>query len=163
MCPYFYRLSVAVLTFIIGFGVTSLRNTFYPPTLNIGGETPLLTELMAVEEDWHQASVRHERPILERVLADEFTNIDQCSQQTDKVQFIRMTMGEYIRGAAYSFDNPQVQSSTPDKVTIEIGKTWMAPGYGNYHFRDIDTFIRRDGRWQVASSDTATLSSAACR
>jgi hypothetical protein len=157
MNSYLHRVGIAVITFAMGIGLAGLRHPPRKPVFEAEFETPLIQNLVEVEQQWHQAGIKNDRATLEWVLADEFTNIDQTGAETDKAGFIQMIMWEGIPDAVYSFDHPRLTSLSRTMVTMEIGKEWSAPGYATFHYRDIDTFIKREGRWQVVSSDSASL------
>ena len=155
MRHYLFLISVAIFTCLLGVGMNGLWSTRPHPTITTS-EALLLSELLAVEDEWHQAREARDQSTLRRVLADEFINIDEHGEKTDKAGYIEMVMKQRVSGV-FHYEQPRVTISMEDGATLEVTKMWRAPGYAGVASRDIDRFVKREGRWQVISSDSASL------
>ena len=159
MYQYLARIVLAVMTFSLGVGATdALRALTKAPRQLIfvtAHDAALLSELMQIEAEWHEAQAQGDRHVMNRLLADEFTNIDPFGEETTRAQFVPLVVRGKVWNQNYELGLPEIVEMGADRVSIELDKTWSAPGYHKLHFRDIDTFIKRDGRWQVIRSDSA--------
>jgi ketosteroid isomerase-like protein len=114
-------------------------------------------ELIKLENDWNNALVKRDVGALGRILADDWTGMDADGAVVTKAQALaNLKSGE-------------------DAFTSAVGDEWRARVYGDAavvlgrwtvkeqykgkdvsgQYRSVDTWIRRDGRWQcVASAGT---------
>lgn len=151
------RLTIALLTFTAGVGLTNLAPGGKTQTSTISlREHALVSELIAAEDALHAARLANDRAALQHVLADEFINIDQYCVRSDEAGFIRFVLRERFPRESYTASVPTLVHHDGDKATIEVDKIWWDARSGRVHFRDIDTFVRRDGRWQMLYSDSAS-------
>lgn len=150
------RLTIALLTFTIGVGLTNLSPGYKQQTAISIYEQALVSELLAAEDALHAARLANDPVALERWLAEEFINIDQYGQRTDKAGYIGFVMKERYPRENYTAGVPTIVSRNGETVTIEVDKIWWDKRSGRVHFRDIDTFIRRNGQWRMLASDSAT-------
>ena len=114
-------------------------------------------ELIKLENDWNNALVKRDVAALSRIVADDWTFIDDEGTVITKAQSLaNLKSGE-------------------DAFTSAVGDEWKVRVYGDAavvlgrwtvkeqykgkdvsgQYRSVDTWIRRDGRWQcVASAGT---------
>lgn len=152
------RLTIALLTFSFGVGLAGLLSPDPQKQVLVSAKNAaIVSELLAVEDDLHVARIKNDRATLEQLLADEFINIDQLGRQSDKSGYIGFVMKEQYARESYSSGVPTVVGNDGETVTIEIDKIWWDQRSGTLHFRDIDTFTRQNGHWQLIASDSATF------
>ncbi|MEJ7617674.1 MAG: nuclear transport factor 2 family protein [Pyrinomonadaceae bacterium] len=152
------RLTIALLTFSFGVGFTNLVSSSpQAQVFNSAKNAAIISELLAVEKDLHVARIENDRTTLERLLADDFINIDQFGRQTNKSGYIGFVMKERFARESYTTGVPTLVSGDDETVTIEIDKIWWDQQSGTVHFRDIDTFTRQNGHWQMLASDSVTF------
>ena len=111
-----------------------------------------LKEVMEVEQRWHQAMRDGDRVALNEVLADEFRNVSPLGRVDGKVTFV-----ENARPIPFEVttENPAILRIQGSTVTITLTKTYYVQGQEPHSTLDTDTFIWRDGRWQVSYSQSS--------
>jgi ketosteroid isomerase-like protein len=120
---------------------------------------PVLSDqqiLMQLEQDWDKAFLRNDVRFIENVLADEFIATYDDGGRGDKAK-------ELSLAAAF---NQKIDSSIVNDFTVKVyGDTavvWFSrhiagPSKGQQlelHFRYIDVFVYRAGRWQCVASQS---------
>jgi len=129
------------------------------PTGTSGSSMAEADALVALEREWGEAVVAKNLSTLDRIMADDFTEVDPAGQTRGK----QASMDE-VRGGELVFE-----SYTPNDVTSRVyGDTAIVTGMsvikatyrgedisGNYRWTD--TFVKRDGRWQAVASQATRV------
>lgn len=137
--------------------VGSSANTNSTNSNSQANSDAVLKELTELESKWKEASAKGDTATLQEVFADEFTNADENGKTYNKAEWINALKG----------GNPLLKSRTiSDTKLVSFGGETATMTY-NVHLtytkgrdkraRDTDTFVKRDGRWQVVASQS-TLS-----
>ncbi len=106
--------------------------------------------LISIKRQWAEAIIASDPEANRRILADEFVNTDPQGQTTNREQFIQQ-LGQPSPGATYSIDEPRLISHNPAAAIMTYIVTFKYQG-NSQRIRDTDTFVKRDGRWQIVSS-----------
>lgn len=156
MRTFAIKLIIALLTFSCGLGLTQLISPSHP-TLKIATENPaLLHELIEAEAIWQQALLNDDAVLLDRILADDFVNIDPYGDTDAKAAYSRLVIEpQRYRLSAVSFDEPRLLiAERQNEARLEIGKTLVIRNWGTLHLRDVDTLRKENGRWRFVGSDS---------
>ena len=116
-------------------------------------------ELMAVEREWLDATKSRDAARLNQILADEFVEIDPAGMARTKQEAIAsVTSGDLVFD---SFTIGDVKPRVYGNTAVLVGTSTVT---GKYKGEDIsgtyrwtDTFVRRNGRWQVVSSQATQV------
>jgi ketosteroid isomerase-like protein len=109
--------------------------------------------LKAAEHQWSEAFKNRDKLALDRILADDFIFTDNEGQIHDKADYVKGAT-ELIKVESYSLDD--LATRAVDAVGIVTGR-WTGKVTVNGktaggEFRFTDTFVNRQGRWQVLAS-----------
>jgi ketosteroid isomerase-like protein len=111
-------------------------------------------ELIKLENDWSNASVKRDAAVLGRLLADDWTNIDPDGTVVTKTQFL----------ADHKSGVDVVSSAVADEMKVRVygdaavvlgrwtGKEQYKGKDVSGQYRFIDTWIKKDGRWQCVAT-----------
>jgi ketosteroid isomerase-like protein len=104
-------------------------------------------------EAWDDAIVRKDRSAIETNMSADFRGIDGSGAVTDKAAFVEGLVAPKLEIDPYGVDDFDVRLF--GDVALLSGRTRMTGRYEGKpfasHYRYIDTYVRRDGRWRVAS------------
>ncbi len=117
--------------------------------------------LISIKRQWAEAIIASDPEANRRILADEFVNTDPQGQTTNREQFIQQ-LGQPSPGATYSIDEPRLISHNPTTAIMTYVVTFKYRG-NTQRIRDTDTFVKRDGRWQIVSSASSPTAGGARR
>ena len=141
---------VAVSSFV--FGQTTGRR--------MSRDARIRQELIRLEEEWHNAYVRHDPAPLERILADEYIAISSNGGSYNKTQTIE---GLRADTATYEYSTPyDMDFRFYGNVVVVIGRTRERGRNVNgteftAEYRWTDVFVRRQGRWQCVAAQVARV------
>jgi len=115
--------------------------------------------LLAAEDALSAAFLHADVAALERQLTDDFTLINGRGEVDTKASTIADLRGGAVRYTRFANREQQVRMLGPD-AAIVIGITTLAGHAGERSFdaqvRFTDTFVRRDGRWQLAAGQASS-------
>jgi hypothetical protein len=118
--------------------------------------------LIKLEKDWWEAFKNRDKTALEGILADEFFGIDNdAAKPTNKREWIDRTVNGESRVESYSIEHFEVRV-VADTAVVAVRYSLRRTVKGvehSEHCVDMDTFVRRNGRWQALG--TAEVSVAA--
>ena len=114
--------------------------------------------LSSQERVWAEAYKNRDRNALNAVLADEFIFTDDEGHVYDKAQYVAAVM-DVVRVESYSVDDTKIQSFGDTGVVVGrwSGKMSIDGKDASGAFRFTDTFVRRNGQWQVVASQDTRL------
>lgn len=112
-----------------------------------------VAELTAQAERWDQAIVRKDRAAIEANMADDFRQIDGAGNVETKASFVDDLMSPDLQIDPYTVDDFEVRLY--GDTALLSGRTRMTGRYQGRpfatHYRYIDVYVRRDGRWRIVS------------
>ena len=127
----------------------------------VASEGALFTDeqvLRLIEREWEDANKSKDKAWFERAFADEYTSINSRGKMVNKTEDIADALSNTDTITSDELSNMKVRVSGDAATVIGrlhlVGKDKTGNFDRNYMFTD--TFIRRDGRWQVVSTQ-ATL------
>ncbi len=120
-------------------------------------EDGALIQLIALENQWNQAAAAGDSATLQKVLADEFTNTDQSGKTDNKAQYIYWTKGGEPEWKSWKISETKLVSFGGDTATMAYTIVYTLKHGGPDRLRDTDTFVKRDGRWQIVASQSTDL------
>jgi len=126
------------------------------PTSATSEEVALL-QLISLEYQWKQANASGDLTTLQRVFADEFTNVDFNGKTYNKAQWIAEFKGGEPEMKDWTISEQKLTSLGAQTATMTFTIAYGLKRGGQERSRDTDTFVRRDARWQVAASQSTPL------
>jgi hypothetical protein len=111
-----------------------------------------LRELLAVERQWKNAKASGNLAVLRGVFADTFTNTDNEGRTYNKSDWIAQFRGGDPSLKGWKITEPKLVSYGGNTATITFTITTDSE-----QLKDTDTFVKRDGRWQVIGSQSTPL------
>ena len=117
-------------------------------------------ELIKLEEEWHNAYVRHDAAPLEKILADEYIAVGGGGNVSTKAQSIA---GLKADGSTYEYSTPyDMDFRFYDDTVVVIGRTrekGKAPNGTEFsvEFRWTDVFVKKNGRWQCVAAQVVRV------
>jgi len=115
--------------------------------------------LRHIEREWEDANKNKDKAWLERNLADEYTAINSRGKMFNKTEDIADTLSNADTIMSGELSNMQERGHGDTAVVTgrlhRIGKDKNGSFDRNYIFTD--TFIKRDGRWQVISTQSTLV------
>lgn len=114
--------------------------------------------LLQQERAWTEAFKQRDRAALERILAADFSFTDDGGVVYNKDQYVEAVM-QVIRVDAYEIDDLKARVYGEAGVVTGrwTGRLTIDGKDASGAFRFTDTFIRRQGRWQVVASQDTRL------
>jgi hypothetical protein len=107
----------------------------------------VLDTLRGIERQWKAAKVTANVSVLQRVFADDFVNIDPDGKISTKAEWIEMLRGSPMTQSEAVIGQTKLLSYSGNIATLQL----FLP---NVREVDIDVFVKRQGRWQVLSSQS---------
>jgi len=117
-------------------------------------------ELIKLEEEWHNAYVRHDAEPLERILADEYIAVGGNGSSSSKAQSIE---GLKADKSTYEYSTPyDMDFRFYGDTVVVIGRTKEKGKAQNgsefsVEYRWTDVFVKRKGRWQCVAAQVARV------
>lgn len=120
-------------------------------------------ELRRLEDEWLNSYLRGDRAAFDRIVADDFTGTDESAKVRNKTQereLVQVQPGAAAAGVTLT--NEEVQIRVYGETAIAIGRIVskvQSGGQANINFqsRFTDTFLKRQGRWQVVARHYSRL------
>ncbi len=117
--------------------------------------------LLSLKRQWTEAIINADVAANERILANEFVNTDPQGQTVDRATFIG-ALGQPAPGATYTIDEPRLINHSPTSAIMTYIIA-IKHQRRTERWRDTDTFVKRDGRWQIVSSASSPATGGARR
>jgi ketosteroid isomerase-like protein len=139
---------------------TSTTNT----TTTAGGAVE--SDLMQMERDWAKAVTGHDVDGIKRIEADDFAFVDPSGTIGGQADDVKDAENKSMTVGSWDINDMKVHVYSDDVATV-TGRTTLKNGKykgkdgkemdisGDYNF--IDTYVKRNGRWQVVASAAVKL------
>ncbi|MGB7068149.1 MAG: nuclear transport factor 2 family protein [Pyrinomonadaceae bacterium] len=126
---------------------------------NGGNAIPDENVLRHIEREWEEATKNKDKAWFERNLADEYTATNGLGKRFNKTEDIADTLSNTDTITSSELSNMQVRVHGDMGVVTgrlhRVGKDKNGAFDRNYMFTD--TFVKRDGRWQVVSTQATIV------
>ena len=122
----------------------------------------LVAALVRQADQWDKDIVRKDAAAIAANMAEEFRQIASDGSVADKAAFLRDILSPELTIDPYTVEDfdVRIQGEGGDVAQLS-GRTRMTGRYKGEpfttHYRYIDTYVRRDGRWQVVSVQTTKV------
>ena len=117
-----------------------------------GDDDAVMAELTKLENDWIRANIAADKEALERILADEYIGTSSSGEVQNKQQYLENIEPDET---VVSWDSEDVRLMRKGDAAVLTGVLVWNTKEGSQRYRFTDTFVRREGRWQALSSQTA--------
>lgn len=129
-------------------------------------EFALVAELTRQADQWDKDIVRKDAAAIAANMAEDFRQIASDGSVADKAAFLRDITSPELTIDPYTVEDFDLRIyGAEGDVAMLSGTTRMTGRYQGEpfttHYRYIDTYVRRDGRWQVVSVHTTKIREAA--
>ena len=108
------------------------------------------------ERQWAESVASGDASVVERILADDFIGVDPRGQLYDKAKMISDT-----RGGAKSFASNHLNEVKirfyGDTAVAQGSESWERRTGERGRFVRTDTWLRRDGRWEIVAAEDLTV------
>ncbi|MFZ2998824.1 MAG: nuclear transport factor 2 family protein [Undibacterium umbellatum] len=113
----------------------------------------LVAQLTKLADDWDKAIVRKDQAAIEANMAEDFRQIDASGDIETKTSFVNGLMSAKLEIDPYKVEDFEVRLY--GNVALVSGRTRMKGRYDGKpftsHYRYIDIYVQRDGKWQIVS------------
>lgn len=122
-------------------------------------EDPAVAELTRQADQWDKAIVRKDRAAIAANMAEDFRQIDNDGDLSDKEAFVKNIVSPKLEIDPYTVADFDVRLY--GNVALLSGRTSMTGRYDGKpfagHYRYIDVYVRREGKWQIVSVQITPL------
>ncbi|MEO8102499.1 MAG: nuclear transport factor 2 family protein [Betaproteobacteria bacterium] len=123
------------------------------PTPAPGDAARTVAELTRQADAWDKAIVRKDRAAIEANMAEDFRQIDGDANVETRASFVEGLLSPRLRIDPYTVEDFEVRLY--GDVALLSGRTRMTGNYDDKafqsHYRYIDIYARRDGKWRIVS------------
>ncbi len=121
----------------------------------------VVAELTRQADQWDKAIVRKDRAAIAANMAEDFRQIDNDGDLSNKETFVKNLVSPKLEIDPYTVEDFDVR--VYGNVALLSGRTSMKGRYDGKPFagsyRYIDVYIRKDGKWQIVSVQITPLKS----
>jgi len=117
----------------------------------------VLKELTELEFKWKEAGAKGDTATLQQVYADEFTNEDENGKTYNKTQWISLFRNGNPTLKSWTITDTKLVSVGAETATMRLNIYRTYKNGRDKRSLDTDKFVKRDGRWQVVSSQSTLL------
>ena len=121
------------------------------------GNDAILKELTDLELRWKEARGRGDTATLQQVFADEFINADENGKTYSKAEWINAFKGGDPTLKSWTISDTKLVSFGGETATMTLNVHSTYKKGRDKRSLDTDKFVKRDGRWQVVSSQSTLL------
>jgi ketosteroid isomerase-like protein len=116
-------------------------------------------QIKKLEQDWAQATVKEGAPVVDRYEADDIVSTDPSGRVTDKSQDKKDLSSGDLKFESMELSDLQVHAF--GNTAVAVGSNTLKGTYkgqdisGTYRFTD--TWLKRNGKWQVIATQSTKL------
>ncbi len=114
----------------------------------------VLNELTELESKWKAASAKGDTATLQEVFVDEFINADENGKTYNKAEWISLFKRGNSTLKSWTISDTKLVSFGGETATMTLNIHRTCKNGRDSGDLDTDTFVKRDGRWQVVSSQS---------
>ncbi|MEJ5999899.1 nuclear transport factor 2 family protein [Paucibacter soli] len=122
-----------------------------------------IAQLRRQAQAWDEAIVRQDRAAIEANMAEDFRQIDADAEIETKTSFVDGLMSPKLHIQPYQVEDFEIRLY--GDTALLSGRTRMQGSYDGKpfasHYRYIDVYVRRGGRWQIVSVQITRVASPA--
>ena len=137
--------------------VGSSANTNTANSNSQANNDTVLKELTELESKWKEAKAKGDTATLQQVFADEFTNADENGKTYNKAEWINAFKGGDPTLKSWTISETKLVNFGGETATMTLTVHSTYKQGRDKRVRDTDTFVKRDGRWQVVASQSTLL------
>ena len=120
-----------------------------------------ITQLTRQAQAWDRAIVRKDRAAIADNMAEDFRDIDGYGNVADKAAFLEDILSPKLAIDPYTVEDLDIRLY--GEVALLSGTTRMSGHFDgkpfSSHYRYVDIYVRRDGRWRVVSVQISKMAS----
>lgn len=152
------KIRITLMLFLLCASLVSAQT----PEKKIPRNPKIEQELFKLEEEWHNAYVKHDALPLERILADEYISVSGNGSSHSKAQAIE---GLKADTTTYEYSTPyDLDVRIYGDIAVIIGRTKEKGRTANgneftVEYRWTDVFVKRQGRWQCTAAQVVRVPS----
>lgn len=124
-------------------------------------KTALVAALTKQADDWDKAIVRKDRAAIAANMSDDFRQIDGDGDIVGKADFVKELVSDDLTIRPYTVEDLDIRIY--GDTALISGRTRMTGAYKGKpflsHYRYIDIYVRKDGRWRIVSVQITRLKS----
>ena len=155
---------LAVATLIAMFSLCSLGDKLKPEaksspekiTTASTDRNAVLAELLKIEKEMTDASLNGDIATLAPYIADDYSGAGIDGRSQNKNQLLANTKPDKIT-RSWTITEAQLVSLDDDSAVLNYVQTQTARNGRSARARIIDTFVRRNGRWQIKSEQQTLI------
>jgi ketosteroid isomerase-like protein len=148
------RLAAAPLLLLLAACATSPMN-------DTATDARTIALLTRQADDWDKAIVRKDRAAIEANMAEDFRQIDSAGNVETKKSFVDDLVSPQLTIDPYVIEEFEVRLY--GDTALLSGRTQMTGRYDgkpfSSHYRYIDVYVKRGGRWQIVSVQISKIPS----
>ena len=126
-------------------------------TTPVVSQSEALLQILTVEHEWKEAKTKGDTAALDRVFADEFSNTDENGKTYTKAEWIAALAPGDPTLQTYKIEDAKLVSYGSNTATLTFNYTATHKRGRTKRSRDSDTWVNRQGRWQVVASQSTPL------
>lgn len=123
------------------------------PAVLAADKAKIEQELMVLDQSWCNASVKKDTAALSTILADDLTDVSIKGKINNKAQDIASLKTDKTTQC----DEDMMQVRVYGDTAIVVGRATVKSATFNGQFTFTDTYLRRDGHWQVVASQSTEI------
>ncbi|MES2105345.1 MAG: nuclear transport factor 2 family protein [Pseudomonadota bacterium] len=129
------------------------------PAAPVAPQSEIVRKLIALSDAWDRAIVSKDAQAVQDNMAMDFTQIDKNGSVIPRGQFIREILDPTLTIDPYRVEEFSVR--VYGDTALLTGKVRMTGTSGEKafasHFRYIDVYVKRNGKWQVVSVQASPI------
>jgi Domain of unknown function (DUF4440) len=121
------------------------------PMISVFGATSVNSQLLSLELTWMTAAQHRDISILDKILSDDYIDINYKGALRDKVEVLR---APNIKMSQYTQNLSQQKVRIYGNTAVVTGRGELLTGDHTIHaiWRFTDVFVKQDGAWRAVSS-----------
>jgi ketosteroid isomerase-like protein len=124
-----------------------------PPASLAADKANVEKALMVLDQNWCNASVKNDAAAVSAILADDLTDVSLTGKLNNKAQDIANLKTDKTTLC----DEDMMQVRVYGDAAVVVGRATVKSATFNGQFRFTDTYILRNGHWQVVASQSTDI------